>query len=179
MTHRLGVLVILLVLVAACYLVVIRAGPVPGRSKPRPAPPGPPAEGEAAFIKPGPYPTEYDEITVTIEIPPVSEFPSGWAQTDGCPHMRVSRTLGAAVGPGNGCPVLVVEPDGPAAKAGIQPMDRLGKPSDCISSFYRIFRPRKEARTVEWTIRRPKTPASESPGPDAPAAKSDQQEASG
>jgi hypothetical protein len=119
--------------------------------------------------KPGPYPTEYDEVTVSIDIPPLSEFPAGWAERDGCPHMRITGALGAAIGPGNGCPVLSVEPDGPADKAGIQRFDRLGEQSDCASSLYRSFKPRKEARTVEWTVRRPKGAASRSPAGDHPA----------
>jgi S1-C subfamily serine protease len=83
--------------------------------------------------------------------------------------------LGAAIGPGNGCPVLEVKPDGPAAKAGIQPLDRLGKPSDCASALYGFFRPGKDARTVEWMVRRPKA---ESPGADGRDAEGEQEEAS-
>jgi predicted metalloprotease with PDZ domain len=107
-------------------------------------------------------PGEYDEVTVTIEIPPLSEFPAGWAKNrDGCPHMRISRTLGAKMSGGGGVRIFEVEPDKPAAKAGIQPGDRLGELSDCASSLSRSFRPRKEARTIEWTVRRPKGDAAE------------------
>jgi hypothetical protein len=70
--------------------------------------------------------------------------------------MRVSRILGAQVGPAGGVPVLAVLPDQPAAKAGIRPGDRLGEPGACVSTLYRHFTPREEPRTIEWTLRRPK-----------------------
>ena len=174
MTRRLSFSIAVLVALIALYVVVLRVAPAPDRSKARKAPPSPPVEGGAAFEKPGPYPTEYDEITVTIEIPPISEFPAPWAKADGCPHTRLTGVLGAAVGPGNGCPVLTVEPEGAAAKAGIQPLDRLGEPSDCASALYGSFRPRKDARTVEWTVCRPKAGKSESPEADAPATEGEQ-----
>ena len=173
MTRRLRFSIGVLVALIALYGVVLRVAPAPGRSKARKAPPAPPVEGGAAFEKPGPYPTEYDEVTVTIEIPPASEFPSGWAQTDGCPHTRITRVLGAAVGPGNGCPVLKLKPEGPAAKAGIQPLDRLGEPRDCARALYGSFRPGKDARTVEWTVRRPKGGKTESPEAGGPATGAD------
>lgn len=156
MTSRLVFLVAALAAVFVLYLVVLRVAPVPGVSKARTASARPASEGPSDFEKPGPYPTEYDEVTVTIEIPPVSEFPWAWAEVDGCPHKRVSGALGAAIGGGNGCPVLKLDPEGAAAKAGIKRFDRLGEPSDCASSLYRTFKPRKEARTIEWTVRRPK-----------------------
>jgi len=179
MIRRLSFLIAVLVALVALYVVVLRVAPAPDRSKARQASPAPPVEGEVAFEGPGPYPTEYDEVTVTIEIPPVSEFPPIWAETDGCPVTRMSGALGAAIGPGNGCPVLDIDPEGPAAKAGIQRFDRLGEPSDCASSIYRSFRPREEAGTVEWTVRRPKAAKSESPEADVPATEAEQEGASG
>jgi len=156
MTNRLRFSIAVLVALIALYVVVLRVAPAPDRSKARKAPPGPPVEWGGAFEKPGPYPTEYDEVIVTIEIPPLSEFPPAWAKGRGCPHARITRVLGAAVGRGNGCPVLKLKPEGPAAKAGFQPRDRLGEPRDCASALYGSFRPGKEARTVEWMVRRPK-----------------------
>jgi hypothetical protein len=169
MTRRSSFLIAALVGIIALYFVVLRVAPAPDRRKAQKVSPAPTEEletiqmeGGVEFQKPGPYPTEYDEVTVTIEIPPASEFPVAWATTHGCPHNRLTGALGAMIGPGNGCPVLVVEPDGPAAKAGIQPLDRLGEPGDCASALYYAFRPRKEARSVEWTVRRPKGAKSES-----------------
>ena len=69
--------------------------------------------------------------------------------------MVISRTLGAAIGPGGGVVVLAVEPGMPAAKAGIKPGDVLGRPTDCAASLSHSFAPRKEARTIEWTVHRP------------------------
>ncbi len=175
MTRRLGFFIAALVGIIALYFVVLRVAPAPYRPKADKVSPAPPVEGELAFEKPGPYPTEYDEVTVTIEIPPVSEFPAAWARAHGCPHKRLTGALGAMIGPGNGCPVLVVEPDGPAAKAGIQPFDRLGEPGDCASALYYAFRPRKEAHTVEWTVRRPKGAKSESAEGEGPGTKAEQE----
>jgi hypothetical protein len=147
MARRLVLLVVALAAVIACYVVVQRVAPTPDRSH---------------LLKAGMETTpkvdtrEYEEVAVTIEIPPVSEFPAGWAQTAGCPHIRMSGALGAEISAGNGVRVLVVRPGGAAAKAGLQPGDVFGEPDQCASSLSHFFAPRKEARTVEWTVRRPK-----------------------
>lgn len=177
MTRRLVALVVVLAALCVLYFTVVQ-GMSPRSWASRSPSPGPPPEGAAAADKPGPYPTEYDEVRVSIDIPPVSEFPAAWAEVDGCPHSRVSGALGAAIGPGNGCPVLNVEPGGPADKAGIQRFDRLGEPSDCAMTLYHSFKPRKEARTIEWTVRRPKGQASESPAADQPADDHEHEETS-
>lgn len=177
MTRRLVTLVVVLAALCVLYFALVR-DMAPRSWASRSAAPRPSGEGADMANKPGPYPTEYDEVTVSIDIPPVSEFPAGWAESDGCPHSRVSGALGAAIGPGNGCPVLNVEPGGPADKAGIQRFDRLGEPGDCAMSLYRSFKPRKEARTVEWTVRRPKGQAPESPAADQPADEHEHEETS-
>jgi hypothetical protein len=102
---------------------------------------------------------EYAEVTLAIDIPPLAEFPYAWAERGGCPHITISRVLGIEMTADRGVRVLSVEPDKPAAKAGLQPGDRLGDPSDCASSLYGSFAPRKELRTIEWTVRRPKAKA--------------------
>ena len=43
-----------------------------------------------------------------------------------------------------------------AFRAGLQRLDRLAEPAECAASISRYFKPRKDARTVEWTVRRPK-----------------------
>ena len=154
MTRRLSILIAVLVLVAVLCVVVLRVAPAPDRVRARRAPATEPTA--RAPEMPGPYPTEYDEVTVSVEIAPITEFPPIWADNDGCPHNRISRVLGAGVGPSNGCPVVVIEPDGAADRAGIRVFDRLGRPGDCASGIYRFFRPGEETRTVEWTVRRPK-----------------------
>lgn len=179
MTRRLAVLFTVLVVLIMLYALVLRLAPSPRLSRPAGASAGPGREGEDMPFRPGPYPAEYEEVTVTIDIPPLSQFPPGWAQIDGCPHIRISKTLGVAMGPGNGCPILSVQPGGPAAEAGIQPGDRLGEPSDCSSTLYRSLRPREEPRTIEWTIRRPEAAEQKSPVADPPDAEGARQEASG
>jgi hypothetical protein len=147
MTRRLVLLVVALAAVIACYMVVQRVAPMPDRSY---------------LLKTGPETTpkvdtrEYEEVAVTIEIPPVSEFPAGWAHTSGCPHIRMSGALGAEISGGGGVRVLAVKPGQAAAKAGLKPGDVFGEPEDCASGLVHFFAPREEARTVEWTVRRPK-----------------------
>jgi hypothetical protein len=147
MKRRLIVLIVIFAALIVCYGILIRVAPVPKLRDVSTA-----SASDGALEDPG----EYEEVTVEIEIPSVSEFPAAWAQGGGCPHIVVVRTLGAQVSSSGGVRVLAVEPDKPAAKAGIQVDDRLGKPGDCVNSLYRSFAPRKEARTVEWTVRRPK-----------------------
>jgi hypothetical protein len=152
MRRRLVLLVAALAAVAACYVVVLRVAPVRDLS-------------HLAKLGPETAPPvdtrEYEEVAVEIEIPPLSEFPESWAQMDGCPHVRMSRALGAQISGGGGVRVLGVQPEGPAAKAGIQPGDVFGEPEDCASGLAHFFRPHTKARTVEWTVRRPKGGAGE------------------
>jgi membrane-associated protease RseP (regulator of RpoE activity) len=140
-------LVVALAAVIACYVMVQRVAPLPDRSH---------------LLKPGMQMTpkedtrEYEEVAVTIEIPPLSEFPRAWAEIDGCPHIRMCGALDAQLSGGGGVRVLAVKPGGPAAKAGLKPGDVFGEPEDCASGLVRFFAPRTEAHTVEWTVRRPK-----------------------
>jgi len=152
MTGRLRLLIVVLVVLAGLYAVVMRvASPqVPLWARRLTSDTRKPA------IEPDPYPTDYEELTVLIEIPPLSEFPDPWANRVGCPHKRLMRVLAAAIAPGNGCPVLELDPEGAAAKAGIQRLDRLGGPEQCAASIYEYFIPEKDAHTVEWTVRRPR-----------------------
>ncbi len=161
MTTRLAILLAMLAALAACAYMVLREPRPPGTSESR-ADLLPMHKGESAASKrPGPYPTEYDEVTVSIEIPPLSEFPTPWGQLEGCPQTRMTLTLGVTMYPAEGCPVLTLDEDGPAARAGIKPGDRLGGPDDCANSLSFTFRPKSKARTVEWTVRRPKAGESE------------------
>jgi hypothetical protein len=169
MTRRLTFLLLILVVVAVCCAIVLRFAPEPGRAITKKPPAGPPPPGSVAATLPGGpgFPKVYDDVMVTVKIPPLSKFPPGWAEGKGCPHAILSRVLGAAVGPGGGVPVLSLEPDKPAAKAGIKVGDRLGERDACPSSLYGSFFPRKTARTIKWTVHRPKsaTPQKPATGP--------------
>lgn len=146
MTRRLIVLLAVFVgLVPVCFMVL--------RSAPPPRLVSTDTGGAAAGI--GSYPADHEDVTVSIEIPPLSEFLEPWAKTDGCPHTRLTGTLRARIGSSNGCPVLSVESGGSADKAGLRPGDRLGGPDDCASTLYPSFAPGVESRTIEWTVHRP------------------------
>ncbi len=113
------------------------------------------------------FPRDYEEMTVTFEIPPAEEFPEAVVWEGGCAHSKLSRILGIEVGM-YGLPVLEVLPEGPAAKAGVRAGYRLGTGSDCPSSVVWSFMPREEARSVEWTVYRPKGGAAGSGHSDEP-----------
>jgi len=72
-------LVVLIAMYIAMYTVVLRKSPIPNWLRAR--------MSASARVRPerpgGPYPTEYDEVKVTIEIPPLSEFPSTWTEVEG------------------------------------------------------------------------------------------------
>jgi hypothetical protein len=146
-----------LVVAGACCLVILAVMPAPSPTKwtaPRPAPAGGGASKPAGAQE---DPAGYDPVTVKITIPPMSGFPDSWTAGAGCAHTQLSRILGAALSQGNGVIVFVVAPGKPAAEAGIRPGDRLGEPGECPSTLAGAFFPGKEARTLEWTVRRPRS----------------------
>jgi len=101
-------------------------------------------------------PDHYDPVTVTIEIPAASEFPEAISAGIGCPQKQLGHVLGVAVTPGQGCVVMQLDENGPAAKAGIRLGDRLGSsPKDCPSSLAGSFFPTERPRQVVWTVQRP------------------------
>lgn len=155
MGRRLIILLAALAVLAAASAAFLRFASVPGPTSlaERPKRTGPlpaAAQNDAAG---------YDNVTVKITIPPLSAFPAGWANSEGCAHSRLSGTLGAVLSQGNGVIVFAVEAGKPAAKAGITPGDRLGPPDACPQTLAGSFAPREEARTISWTIRRPETAA--------------------
>ena len=160
---RLIILLVILAVVIVGYGIALRLAPATSPWEQPIVLMGSPREGLFRESTVPEDPGEYDEVTVTIEIPPSSEFPAGWANHRGCPHIRICRTLGVKASGGGGVRIFEVEPGKPAANAGIQQGDRLGKAGQCASSLYLSFRPRKEVRTVEWTVRRPKGDAAEMP----------------
>lgn len=184
MNLRLIGLLLALVVAGACCLAILVLMPAPSPTKwtaRRAAPAGARASKPAAAQE---DPAGYDLVTVKITIPPRSGFPDSWAAGAGCAHTQLSRILGAALSQGNGVIVFVVEPGKPAAEAGIRAGDRLGEPGDCPSTLVGAFFPGKKARTVEWTVRRPRSaeirekaakeaaehPIVSAPGLTAPAA---------
>jgi hypothetical protein len=99
--------------------------------------------------------TLFDQVAVTIKIPAADDVPSG-GQDGGCPRHRICDILGITLGEPHGLEVAGVLPQGPAGRAGIEPGDRMGKPTDCPSTVLPHFLPDTDARAVEWTIRRPR-----------------------
>lgn len=97
----------------------------------------------------------FDQVAVAIEIPAADDVSSG-EQVDGCPRHRICDILGIALADPHGLEVASVVPDSPAGKAGIEPGDRLGKPSDCPVTVLDNFVPDADKKVVEWTIRRPR-----------------------
>jgi hypothetical protein len=168
MTARLILLLALLGALILAYVIVLRVAPTP--ALPASARPSTGSPGESRAVRPIFRQGQLDPVTLTINIPPLAEFPAPWAETEGCPHVRITRTLRVSVGPAGGVPVLSVEPGGPADEAGIQPGDLLGQPGDCASSIYRAFLPGQEPRTIEWTVRRPRAAAQMTPAAEPPAA---------
>jgi S1-C subfamily serine protease len=55
----------------------------------------------------------------------------------------------------HGLVVETVVPEGPAARAGIEPGDHLGNQRDCPSTSLGLYRPHSQPRQVEVTVRRP------------------------
>jgi hypothetical protein len=169
MRGRLIALILILAVLIVCYGIVMRVAPPPGPLKPAARAP---ADGERHSILPPELdnPEGYEYVTVEIEIPPQSELPGLWRRGRGCPHKALMRALGVSTAPGRGLPVFSIQPGKVAAKAGIQVGDRLGEPGDCASALYGVFWPGREARKMEWTVRRPKVKEVASPAGESAAA---------
>jgi hypothetical protein len=157
MNLRLIGLLLVLAVAGVCCVVILAVMPEPSPTS-FTAPLGNPArervEKPAAAQE---DPAGYDQIAVKIIIPPMSEFPPSWEAGAGCAHIQLSKILGAALSQGNGVVVFVVEPGKPAAEAGIKPGDRLGEPGDCPRTLVGAFLPGRETRTLDWTVRRPRS----------------------
>jgi hypothetical protein len=155
MARRLIVLLAALAVLVVASLIFLRVAPPPSptsaSSLPKRTGPLPAAAQED--------PAGYSSVEVKVTIPPLSAFPSGWAKSEGCAHTRLSGVLGAVLGQGNGVIVFAVEPGKPAGEAGITPGDRLGEPGACPNTLVASFAPGEKARTISWTIRRPRTAA--------------------
>jgi hypothetical protein len=162
MNRRLIVLLFVLVALAVALPATLRLGPSLRSAKAKRKPPADlpawaPAAGKTDHL---------DAVTVTIKIPAAAEFPEGVASGAGCPQKELSSVLGVAVSPGQGCVVLKLDENGPAAKAGIQLGDRLSsEPDGCPSSLAGKFLPSKEAREITWTVQRPVLTSTTQPAP--------------
>jgi hypothetical protein len=115
-------------------------------------------------------PDRYEAVTLTITIPAASELPGPIAASFGCPQQQLASVLGVAVTPGQGCVVVHLEEDGPAAMAGVRLGDRMSdSPDDCPSAIAGSFRPGEHARDLTWTVQRPVIAPIETPAPKASA----------
>jgi len=105
----------------------------------------------------GPPQVEREDVSVTIAIPPKDEV----GPLEGCPKDRLETILGVKLSHAHGLCVGTVAPDGPAAKAGIEPGDQLAERHECPSTTIGRFLPRDDIREVRLTLRRPKAEGSE------------------
>lgn len=96
---------------------------------------------------------------------------------EGCPAKQLAAILGVSFSNPHGLCIDTVDPDGPAAKAGVEPGDQLGRPSECPSSTIGRFLPRDEARTVAITITRWKPEQADAQGDGEPETGADQEAA--
>jgi S1-C subfamily serine protease len=177
MTRTLGVLIGVVLVLAIGYVAMMVAMPEARPSLPevgklvRPTGGHPGAAARSKDAKP------FEELVVTVDIPPAAELP----ELRGCPAHQVCDILGIKFGAMHGMGVSAVSPEGPAAKAGIQPGDGIalckGKPVTCPSTLLPGVRPGKTTKEVELTLRRVKKQESESP-PNGTSAKDEQSEAS-
>lgn len=105
----------------------------------------------------GPPQVECEDVSVTIAIPPADEV----GPLEGCPKNRLETILGVKLSHPHGLCVGTVAPDGPAAKAGIEPGDQLAGRFECPSTTISRFLPRDDIRDVRLTLRRPKAEGSQ------------------
>ncbi len=177
MRRRPILLVVILGALVACYLLLLRSAPSPSSAEQRGFLSARPKGGAPVQSTVPEEAGEYDYVSVTIDIPAVAELPESWAKRRKCPRTAIDDLLGVKIGPGGGVRISRVEPDKPAASAGIQPEDRLGAPGQCPSALYGSLAPGEEARTIEWTVRRPRGKGSRepsaalSPSPQPPDAR--------
>jgi hypothetical protein len=113
-------------------------------------------------------PGDHDTMVVTIEIPAAADVPTGGAHGGRCPKDQMGNVLGVTLSQAHGLVVATVLTDGPADRAGIEPGDWLGNAQDCPSSTLPSLRAQHEPRSIEWTVRRPKTGDDKSPEPESP-----------
>jgi len=92
----------------------------------------------------------YEKISAEIVIPSAAECGS----LTGCPKTRLGAILGVGFSNPHGLTIGSVEPDGPAAAAGLKQGDQLGHAGECPSSTIGYFLPDEEPRTVSVTVRR-------------------------
>ena len=145
----LGTVLVLVILYGVLLYVEPDARPWKRAVRPRPVPRegGPRAAGRADLAG-------YDTVLVTLEIPAAGDVPRGGTHRGNCPKDQLCNTLGVTLAQFHGLVVASVVPDGPAAKAGIVPGDRLGRHSDCPRTVLPRFQARSEPRQVELTLHR-------------------------
>jgi len=162
MTRTLGVLIGIVLVLAVAWGVMMVAMPEARPSLPELGGVGrliaEKSDGAARTEGPG----AFEEVLVTVEIPPAAELPD----LDGCPADQVRGILGIELGAMHGIGVSAVSPEGPAARAGIQPGDSIAKCKGelltCPMTLLPHVQPGETAREVEFTLRRAKTQEPES-----------------
>jgi len=163
MTRTLGVLIGIVLVLAIAWGVLMIAMPEARPSLSEVGKLVRPTGGQSGAAAHSQDPDAFEEVVVTVEIPPAAELP----ELRGCPSHQVCDILGVKLGAMHGIGVSAVSPESPAAKAGIQPGDGIamckGKPVTCPSTLLPGVRPGKTTKEVELTLRRVKEQEPESP----------------
>ncbi len=152
MSGRLRWLAVTVLVLLAGYVAILAMWPEARPSRPRRSASRRVDTSSAPASQHRPSQGSYQQVSCEIVIPSADEVgPLG-----GCPKTQLGTILGVSIARPHGLVVGDVAPDGPAAKAGVQPGDQLGLPSECPSSTIGRFLPRDEAHTVTITITRRK-----------------------
>jgi hypothetical protein len=148
MTGRLRLLLVAVIALLAGYGVMLAVWPDARPSLPS-APWHAEASGDHASHQKA-SDARYEKIAAEILIPSAAEC----GPLTGCPMKRLGTILGVRFSDPHGLQIGALDPEGPAAKAGLQPGDQLGLRTECPSSTIDYFLPKEEARTVSVTARR-------------------------
>jgi len=113
----------------------------------------------------------FETVTCELIIPSAADCGS----LEGCPAKKIEHILGVSFANPHGLCIATVEPDGPAAKGGVEPGDQLGHPTECPAGVLTKFFPGAEERTLTLDIRRPRRRAADTPAQEEPEASAQQE----
>ena len=108
------------------------------------------------------YGADVEIVVCDLTIPSAAEC----GPLEGCPATQVEHILGVTLANPVGIVIATVDPDGPAAQAGVQPGGRLAGGSQCPSAMLGVFLPGSEERTVKLHVKRLKLNAADTTADD-------------